>query len=236
MLFLKKKFLKNKFSSFRRRKFTKKNINILKNYWPIFGINLSEHFILNKKKFLNYFKNFTKFSTILEIGFGSGDYLISQASKHKNVNFIGIELYIPGIISCLKKIIKKNLNNIILIYNNAEYVLKNYFVNNFFKQINIFFPDPWPKNRHKKRRIISLEFLNILYKKIVLNGELNILTDCTNYFDIIKKIVLNNNYKKFFFNTRYSIKNTKNFVNTKFFKKAIQKKSIIHYLNYSKFF
>lgn len=177
-MIFKKNFLKNY-----RGRFTKGQKNALTKYWFNLGINY-------KKNFLNFEKIFNNPSpVILEIGFGMGDALITTAINNPKINFIGIEIYLPGIGSCLYKINKFKIKNLKLIYYDALEVLKNMIQDDSLKLIQIFFPDPWYKKKHNKRRIIQLIFIKIIKKKLSKNGILHIVTDWKNYADYILYIL-----------------------------------------------
>ncbi len=96
---------------------------------------------------------------IMEIGFGNGSILIESASNNPEKNFIGVEVYDSGFGQCLNDIEKQKINNVRLIYDDAVEILKNNINGQTLNQVNIFFPDPWPKKRHHKRRLINKNFL-----------------------------------------------------------------------------
>ena len=145
-------------------------------YWAVYGINpeagpldLSTLFQNNNQRF------------ILEIGFGNGENLVDCAKKDPNSNFIGIEVYPSGIGQCLINANKYDLKNLRLFCNDAVDVLNKRIANESLDVINIFFPDPWPKKRHHKRRLISEDFIVLIKSKLKQNGLVHICTDWAAY-------------------------------------------------------
>ena len=145
-------------------------------YWAVYGINpeagpldLSTLFQNNNQRF------------ILEIGFGNGENLVDCAKKDPNSNFIGIEVYPSGIGQCLINANKYDLKNLRLLCNDAVDVFNKQIANESLDVINIFFPDPWPKKRHRKRRLISEDFIVLIKSKLRQNGLVHICTDWADY-------------------------------------------------------
>ena len=145
-------------------------------YWAVYGINpeagpldLSTLFQNNNQRF------------ILEIGFGNGENLVDCAKKDPNSNFIGIEVYPSGIGQCLINANKYDLKNLRLFCKDAVDVLNKQITNESLDVINIFFPDPWPKKRHHKRRLISEDFIVLIKSKLKQNGLVHICTDWADY-------------------------------------------------------
>lgn len=129
--------------------------------------------------------------TILEIGFGMGDSLLQQAMLYPENNYLGIEVHRPGIALLLTQIEKFKLNNIKVFYGDATEVLAHSFPKHSLDLIQIFFPDPWPKTRHHKRRLIQPKFIELLHEKLKLNGKLHLATDWQNYAQHMLKTLEN---------------------------------------------
>ena len=175
--------------SFVRRegRFTKGQQAAIKHYWPVYGVDV-------KQDIVNYQELFTnKHPVVLDIGFGNGEALINTAEQHPQLNFIGVEVYRPGIGSMLRKINDTKLNNIRVINHDAVEVLKNNIASTSLASILIWFPDPWPKKRHHKRRLIQQKFLQLVFDKINNNGELHIATDWQPYAEHIQEAIKNLN-------------------------------------------
>jgi len=115
-----------------------------------------------------------------EIGFGGGEHLAEQARQHPDINFIGCEPYINGMAALLTAIEQGGLTNVRLYDNDARLVLEK-LPDNSIERLFILFPDPWPKARHNKRRIISEPSLALFYKKLKPGGLLRIATDHVDY-------------------------------------------------------
>tara|TARA_B100001057_G_scaffold202882_1_gene203608 strand:- start:25 stop:693 length:669 start_codon:yes stop_codon:yes gene_type:complete len=130
----------------------------------------------------------------LEIGFGSGEIIFKEAKKNPNNIYIGIEYYRRGVAQLLKKIQDHNLKNIKIFHGDAHRFLKN-FSGIFFDEVWLFFPDPWPKKRHEKRRFIQKESINKLYEVIKPKGNLYISSDHKSY--IAWTLILFNQDDKF---------------------------------------
>ncbi len=125
----------------------------------------------------------------LEIGFGMGDSLASMAESTPDENFIGIEVHQAGVGRLLNLIEKKSLTNIRVYCHDAVEVLKYEIKNHQLSRVNIYFPDPWHKKRHHKRRLIQHDFLTLLYSKLIKNGILHIATDWEPYAEHVLETV-----------------------------------------------
>lgn len=119
--------------------------------------------------------------TIVEIGFGMGASLCTQALQRPEVNFIGIEVHRAGIGSLVADVHDHDLRNVRVAPFDAVEVFKTSIADHSLDGIQIFFPDPWPKLRHHKRRIIQPEFIKLLVQKIKVGGFIHCATDWENY-------------------------------------------------------
>jgi tRNA (guanine-N7-)-methyltransferase len=115
-----------------------------------------------------------------EIGFGGGEHLVEQARRHPEINFIGCEPYINGMASLLVAIDKDKLTNIRLYDGDARELLEK-LPDNSIERLFILFPDPWPKARHHKRRIINKNSLKLFYRVLQPGGLLRLATDHEDY-------------------------------------------------------
>jgi len=152
---------------------------------------------------------------VIEIGFGDGAVLIESALKNPNKNFIGIEVYDSGLGQCLNEINKHKIKNIRLIYGDAVEVFEQFITKQSVEKINILFPDPWPKKRHHKRRLINTGFLSLLSNSLKNKGIVNISTDWEDYAQQIEVTFNENNQFK-------EIKSEPRGFKTKFEKKGIK--------------
>ena len=188
----------------------------------------NNNFFLGEKdlNFKELFNNNNK--CILDIGFGDGKLLVSTAKKFPEINFIGIEVYDSGIGNILKQISEEKLENIKVSNTDAIIFLESYVESNCLHGITLFFPDPWPKKKHFKRRIINEYFLELISEKIIKNGFVTIATDWCDYSDnIIEIFDKNSNFEKI--NGIYLFKNR---CLTKFEKRGISLGHRISELSY----
>ena len=130
----------------------------------------------------------------LEIGFGMGDSLAQMAEAMPQENFLGIEVHQAGIGRLLSLVEKKQLENVRVICGDAVKVLKQRIKNNSIARVNIYFPDPWHKTRHHKRRLIQHDFIELLGNKIQTNGLLHIATDWQPYANYILQVMQSQKY------------------------------------------
>ena len=152
---------------------------------------------------------------VIEIGFGDGAALIESALKYPDKNFIGIEVYDSGLGQCLNAINQHKIKNIRLIYGDAVEVLKQFITKKSVEKINILFPDPWPKKRHHKRRLINKRFLALLSKSLINKGIVNVSTDWEDYAQQIELTFKESNQFK-------EIKSESRNLKTKFEKRGIK--------------
>ncbi|MEO1939200.1 tRNA (guanosine(46)-N7)-methyltransferase TrmB [Candidatus Thioglobus sp.] len=166
-----------KIQSFVRRsgRLTEGQMAGLNDFWPDFGIDLPDGLI-------DFNLLFEKIQPItLEIGFGNGDSLLEMAITTPNKNFLGIEVYEAGIGRLINESKKYKLTNLKIIKSDAVEVLKNHVKDTSFETFQLFFPDPWHKKKHHKRRIVQTDFLDLISKKIVIGGTIHMATDWENY-------------------------------------------------------
>jgi tRNA (guanine-N7-)-methyltransferase len=126
---------------------------------------------------------------ILEIGFGMGRSLMEMALKYPNQDYIGIEVYRRGISALLIQIVQYNLTNVRIYNADAVEVLCCCIPDNSLDQILIFFPDPWPKRRHHKRRLVQTALIELIHSKLKPNGCVHIATDWEDYAKHILRTV-----------------------------------------------
>lgn len=125
------------------------------------------------------------FKLNLEIGFGDGKYLSEQALNNPKQSFIGIEVFESGLANTYKKIEKLNITNLKLIQGDVAQIFSKNKSKNLFDLITIFFPDPWPKSKHKKRRLLKKNFFLILQSLLKKEGKIIIKTDWQDYAEEI---------------------------------------------------
>lgn len=143
--------------------------------WPKYGIELTHDNIDLKKIFQR------EAPTILEIGFGMGEALLELAEKHPENNYIGVDVHKPGVGALLMGIAKKNLNNVRVFEADVVDVFKQAIPDHSLTGIHIFFPDPWHKKRHHKRRLVNENFVFLMQTKLKEKGYIHLATDWENY-------------------------------------------------------
>lgn len=118
---------------------------------------------------------------ILEIGCGMGETTAIIAAAHPQNDYLGIEVHTPGVGSLLKEIATRELSNLRVIQHDAVEVLRDMIAPGTLAGIHIFFPDPWPKKRQQKRRLIQPDFIALLATRLAPNGYLHCATDWEDY-------------------------------------------------------
>jgi len=126
---------------------------------------------------------------VLEIGFGNGESLVAQAAANPQNDYLGIEVHRPGVGHCLMLADREGLTNLRVIVNDAVEVLHHQIADLALSRMNIYFPDPWPKKRHHKRRLLQPAFLAVAAEKIKRGGTLHIATDWAGYAEQIDALI-----------------------------------------------
>ena len=163
---------------------------------------------------------------ILEIGIGMGENLIYLSKKNTKTNIIGVDPFMNGMVNVSDYSINKNIKNIYL----YPFVFQKFF-KKFkklrFNEIYVLFPDPWPKKRHQKRRLVNIDFLKKIFKILKKNGKFIFSTDNISYFENVKTILKNT--------LKIKIKIIKRVITikTKYYLKAERKKNKINSLMFS---
>lgn len=127
--------------------------------------------------------------TVLEIGFGNGESLLQMAKAHPDWNFIGIEVHRPGVGHLLKHAGEQGVVNLRVSSRDAIEVLEQQIPDNNLARIQLYFPDPWPKKRHHKRRIVQPRFAQLVARKLQHGGEFHLATDWENYAEHMREVL-----------------------------------------------
>ena len=151
--------------------------------WPAYGIEFSEEHLDLPRVFGRVAP------VVLEIGFGNGETLVEQAAANPDKDFIGIEVHEPGVGHCLLKADDAGIENLRVIMHDAVEVLARQVPAGSLFRVNLYFPDPWPKKRHHKRRIVQDAFVALVADRLEDGGTLNIATDWANYAEHIDEIL-----------------------------------------------
>ncbi len=125
---------------------------------------------------------------IMEIGFGMGEATALIAKNHPNNGYIAVDVHPPGIGKLLARIVENDLTNLKVIEDDVHVVLQHMIVDETLDGIHLYFPDPWPKKKHNKRRIVNQGFLQLIHPKIKKGGFIHIATDWVPYAESIKEV------------------------------------------------
>ncbi|MDH5259115.1 MAG: tRNA (guanosine(46)-N7)-methyltransferase TrmB [Gammaproteobacteria bacterium] len=166
-----------KIRSFARRsgRMTDSQKKALAAYWDAHGINYEDQ-ILNFKTLFN-----REAPTNIEIGFGMGENILSVAQNRPEENFIGIEVHQPAVGHVLNQINELGLTNLRVMNHDAVEVFTQQIDNLSLNSVSVFFPDPWHKSNHHKRRLVSPKFAELLATKIAKKGHAYLATDWEHY-------------------------------------------------------
>ena len=147
----------------------------LEELWPEFGVDFSE----SPLDFAALFGR--RADVVLEIGFGNGETLVEQAAAAPDRDFLGIEVHEPGVGHCLLKAREAGIGNLRLIMHDAIDVLRHQVPSDSLARLNLYFPDPWPKKRHHKRRIVQPAFVELVADRLMPGGTWHVATDWASY-------------------------------------------------------
>lgn len=125
----------------------------------------------------------------IEIGCGKGRFIINSAMAHPEINYIGIERALRYFRIMKERAIRRSLTNVRLLRDDAVFFVERYIPNCTVSAYHIYFPDPWPKKRHRKRRLFNTQFINQIVRTLVEGGSLDFATDYSEYFDEILTLV-----------------------------------------------
>ena len=165
--------------SLRGNRMTRAQGEAIKQHWDQYAIPLDQQLNLNQ-----IFPD--KQKVILEIGSGMGEATAQIAQATPNTGYVAVEMHEPGLAALLMLIVEKELTNIKFIREDAIYLLNHFIVDSSLDGIHLLFPDPWPKNRQHKRRIVQSEFVELILKKLKPGAFIHIATDWQPYADWIK--------------------------------------------------
>lgn len=156
----------------------------LRELWPVWGIEY-------EKKLLDPEKVYGRSDAPLtvEIGFGMGKSLVEMAGKAPERNFLGIEVHTPGIGACLADIRDSGITNLRVVHHDAVEVFADMIPDNSIDTLQLYFPDPWHKARHHKRRIVKPEFLDMIMPKLRQGGIIHMATDWENYAEQMLEVL-----------------------------------------------
>jgi tRNA (guanine-N7-)-methyltransferase len=125
----------------------------------------------------------------VEIGFGMGETTATVAAQHRENDYLGIEVHTPGVGSLLKAIAERDLTNVRIIQHDAVEVLSEMIPPAALSGVHIFFPDPWPKKRHHKRRLLQPAFVSLIAERLAAGAYLHAATDWREYAEFILEVL-----------------------------------------------
>ena len=155
----------------------------LDKYWGLYGIEYSYDLLDIPSLFP------TSKEVILEIGFGMGEATALIGRDFPETGFLAVEVHKPGIGKLMARIEELALSNIRIIEGDAHPIIKTMIPDASVDGVHLFFPDPWPKKRHNKRRIVNAEFLKLIHPKIKDGGFFHIATDWVPYAEYIEEVL-----------------------------------------------
>lgn len=126
---------------------------------------------------------------VLEIGFGMGKSLVEMAEQNPNRNYIGIEVHTPGVGACIAYALEKGVKNLRVICHDATEILRDSIADGTLGGLQLYFPDPWQKAKHHKRRIVQPEFISRVIRKLSPNGFIHFATDWENYAEHMLEVL-----------------------------------------------
>jgi len=159
----------------REGRLTKGQERALDEHWQIMGLNHSDGLIDVKTLFGN------ENPVVLEIGFGMGKSLVEMAKAAPELNFIGIEVHKPGVGACISLASEQGVKNLKVFEHDAIEILADCISDNSLTTVQLFFPDPWHKKKHHKRRIVQASFVEAIRNKLKVGGIFHMATDWENY-------------------------------------------------------
>ncbi len=155
----------------------------LEKLWPRYGIGYAD-------EPLDFAAIFGREApVVVEIGFGNGETFVEQAAANPNRDYLGIEVHEPGVGHCLLKVEEAGIDNVRLVAHDAIEVLGKQVPPASISRLNLYFPDPWPKKRHHKRRIVQDAFVELVADRLIVGGTLNMATDWANYAEHIDDVL-----------------------------------------------
>jgi len=159
----------------REGRLTNGQAKALEQFWEVMGLSHSDEMINPEVLFGN------SNPVVLEIGFGMGKSLVEMAKNDPKLNFIGIEVHRPGVGACISLAQEECVNNLKVYEHDAIEILADCIPDGCLTTVQLFFPDPWHKKKHHKRRIVQPKFVETIRQKLKLGGVFHMATDWENY-------------------------------------------------------
>lgn len=169
----------------RQGRLTKGQEQAMETLWPCFGIEAAD-------TPLDFTQLFGRTAPVtLEIGFGNGESLAQMAAAAPEQDFIGIEVHTPGVGHLLKVVGEKGLQNVRVMNTDAVDILQKRIPAESLDRVQLFFPDPWHKKKHHKRRIVQPDFVKLIASRLRTGGVFHLATDWENYAEHMAEVMAN---------------------------------------------
>lgn len=150
--------------------------------WPVFG--------LESVGMLDFDAVFGRRAPrLMEVGFGTGETLVSLAESHPHRDYLGVDVYEPGIGRLLAAIAQSRLTNVRVLRGDAVDVLREHVAPASLDEVLLLFPDPWPKKRHHKRRLVQADFVKLVASRLEPGGRFTLATDWQNYAEHMLEVL-----------------------------------------------
>ncbi|CAH6190016.1 MULTISPECIES: tRNA (guanosine(46)-N7)-methyltransferase TrmB [Pantoea] len=167
----------------RQGRLTKGQQQALDTLWPVMGVEYQPEPVDLTALFGR------EAPVTLEIGFGMGASLVTMAQNTPHQNFLGIEVHAPGVGACLAAAKEADVQNLRVMCHDAVEVLEKMIPDNSLRMVQLFFPDPWHKARHNKRRIVQVPFAELVMRKLKLGGVFHMATDWEAYAEHMLEVM-----------------------------------------------
>ncbi|MCL9651072.1 tRNA (guanosine(46)-N7)-methyltransferase TrmB [Pantoea agglomerans] len=167
----------------RQGRLTKGQQQALDTLWPVMGVEYQPEPVDLPALFGR------EAPVTLEIGFGMGASLVTMAQNTPHQNFLGIEVHAPGVGACLAAAKEADVQNLRVMCHDAVEVLEKMIPDNSLRMVQLFFPDPWHKARHNKRRIVQVPFAELVMCKLKLGGVFHMATDWEAYAEHMLEVM-----------------------------------------------
>ena len=152
-------------------------------HWPRYGLEVDGALRLDAAALFGDARDLN-----LEIGFGNGDSLVQMAAAAPQAGYIGIEVHRPGVGHAMLAAAAAGIDNLRLIRHDAVAILRDHVADGTLARVQIYFPDPWPKARHHKRRIVQQPFTDLVWRKLRAGGEIHCATDWAAYAEWMRDV------------------------------------------------
>ena len=166
----------------RGSRITRSQASALERFWPAYGVEIPE----GKLDLPALFPDSKKI--IMEIGFGMGEATALIGRDFPNDGFLAVEVHFPGVGKLMARIEELGLKNIRIMETDVHPLFEEHLDDEGLDGIHLFFPDPWPKKKHQKRRIVNTDFLKLIAPKIKPEGFIHIATDWVPYAEVIEEV------------------------------------------------